>query len=528
MQYDHRTMDECLPLDSSNPTTLRMLLEKERDHRADLEQEVARLRAAIARQNEIVDDLMRQSRERTEELQRLRTLVAGLQDQNTTVRTQAAQLHQELGRLRGMPLAPAPRATPPPTPAAPEREPKVRTKRKPEQNAGRKKTERANRWMNHAAETCPRCGEQLSDGWIHRRVQVIDLPLVAPLEVTEHRIIRRQCPSCKLRVLPRPPGAEAERVGRCRFGPRLMAAMTTMATVERLTGRMIQSRLEREYGLVISHGTIVELLHRMARASTPTYEQLQQDVRGSPVVYADETGWRQNGKPTTVWTVSTQETIYVHHGRRTNEEIDGILTADFAGTIVSDCYAAYDHFEGTKQRCWAHLLRDLDALLHDHGEDRETVAWVEGIIDLFRTARQPRPAHEQGWGYGAVRARAARAARYEAMLLLLCPAQGETEVPYATLCARLRKHVHELFTFVRDPRVEPTNNNAERSLRSLVIARKVSGGTRSSVGSTTRMVLYSVAATAKAQGKNPTDVFHQIILAPPGAPSALALTTATD
>src|SRR5437868_2540935 len=118
-------MDDSLPLDSSNPTTLRMLLEKERDHRTALEQEVARLRAAIARQNQIVDDLMRQSRERAEELQRLRTLVAGLEEQNTVARTQAAQLHQELGRLRGMPLAPAPTAAPSPKPAAAEREPKV-------------------------------------------------------------------------------------------------------------------------------------------------------------------------------------------------------------------------------------------------------------------------------------------------------------------------------------------------------------------------------------------------------------------
>jgi Fe-S cluster assembly scaffold protein SufB len=61
---------------------------------------------------------------------------------------------------------------------------------------------------------------------------------------------------------------------------------------------------------------------------------------------------QENAQHTTVWTVSTPQVIYVHHGRRTNEEIDGILGADYEGTIVADCYAAYDHFLGLKQRCW--------------------------------------------------------------------------------------------------------------------------------------------------------------------------------
>ncbi|MGI8826625.1 MAG: IS66 family transposase [Chloroflexota bacterium] len=61
------------------------------------------------------------------------------------------------------------------------------------------------------------------------------------------------------------------------------------------------------------------------------------------MVHADETGWPEQGQHTTIWTVSTCQTIYVHHGRRTpNEAIDGILGADFGGTIVADCYAAYD------------------------------------------------------------------------------------------------------------------------------------------------------------------------------------------
>jgi hypothetical protein len=261
----------------------------------------------------------------------------------------------------------------------------------------------------------------------------------------------------------------------------------------------------------------------MAVAGQPAYEQIRADVRASPVVHADETGWRENGQHTTVWTTCTAQLVYVHHGRRTNEEIDGILGADHGGTMVVDCYAAYDHFEGRKQRCWAHLVRELQALLHEQGSHEETVAWVEGILAIYEQARATRPAAEEGATPEAARARDQRARRCEALILLLCPAEPVPSLPYATLAKRLRKYLEELFTFVRDPQVDPTNNAAERILRPLVIARKLSGGTRSAAGSTIRMVLYSLCATARFQSKDPTAICQQILLAPPGAPSPLAV-----
>jgi hypothetical protein len=129
--------------------------------------------------------------EREQELTVHRTLLAGLTEQNTLLRQQVARLEQENGRLRGMPLAPAPVPEPEVKPTARERAQKTRRKRASEHNHGRLKLERANRWVDHAAAQCPRCGEHLKDGWIQRRVQVIDLPVVAPLEITEHRIMRR-------------------------------------------------------------------------------------------------------------------------------------------------------------------------------------------------------------------------------------------------------------------------------------------------------------------------------------------------
>jgi len=83
------------------------------------------------------------------------------------------------------------------------------------------------------------------------------------------------------------------------------------------------------------------------------------------------------------------------------------------------------------------------------------------------------------------------------------------------LAQRLLKHLSELFVFVSDPAVPATNNLAERSLRPAVIARKISGGTRSPKGSATRMGLMSLLGTWAAQGKSQLQGCRELLLPTP-------------
>jgi hypothetical protein len=72
-----------------------------------------------------------------------------------------------------------------------------------------------------------------------------------------------------------------------------------------------------------------------------------------------------------------------------------------------------------------------------------------------------------------------------------------------TLGERVERFLPELFVFVARPEVPPDTNLAERSVRPFVIARKISGGSRSPQGSDTRMDLFSLFGTWAAQGLNP-------------------------
>jgi hypothetical protein len=509
-------MDDGLPLASLSASTLRMLLAQERTRHTELEQEVARLTAAVARQNERILQLEAENAELRRMVAEQASVIAGLQEQNALLRQQVAVLQQENAQLRGAGRAPV--HQPDPWPSARTKQDQgrgPRKKRDRRHNHGRQRMTGIDDRVEYAAAACPRCGAQLVGGWVHDRAQVIDLPPRQRACVTEHVRLARHCPHCRRRVLPPPAGSPAQRIGRRRFGPRLIAAVVTMRTVERLPIRQIQARLEREYDLHLSDGGITGLLQVAAARAGPAYAAIGQQVRASPVVHSDETGWREDGVPGYIWTISTGDARYFHFDhRRSGEVADAILGDDFAGILVSDFYAAYDHLPGMKQRCWSHLWRDIMALETEHPDDALLAAWIAGVRAIYQAAMGERPAGEGGTTPQAARRRQRRAQRYEHQLLLLCPDDMPPDRPEVTLAKRIRRYSAELFTFVRELGVPATNNAAERALRPQVIARKISGGTRSAPGTTTRMVLASVLATAQLRGQQPAAVCHQLLLSP--------------
>ena len=79
------------------------------------------------------------------------------------------------------------------------------------------------------------------------------------------------------------------------------------------------------------------------------------------------------------------------------------------------------------------------------------------------------------------------------------------------LVKRLRRHQHELFTFVREPHVPFENNFAERMIRQAVIMRKNSYNKLSTKGASTQAILMSVLTTLKQRGRNPIRTIEQAL-----------------
>ena len=110
-------------------------------------------------------------------------------------------------------------------------------------------------------------------------------------------------------------------------------------------------------------------------------------IRASPGVHAGETGWRQDGNNGYVWTFSTPIQRYFLRRGRNKEVVDEALGDGFAGVLVSDFYAACHHYDGPKQRCWVHLLRDIHDLKSLYPKDRELARWAGEVHQLWSLAQ---------------------------------------------------------------------------------------------------------------------------------------------
>lgn len=78
------------------------------------------------------------------------------------------------------------------------------------------------------------------------------------------------------------------------------------------------------------------------------------------VLNADETGWPIANKPAYIWGFFNTDLAYFHADKSRGAKVPkAILGVDFKGTVLCDFYASYNFLE-KKQRCWIHLLRDIE------------------------------------------------------------------------------------------------------------------------------------------------------------------------
>ena len=111
----------------------------------------------------------------------------------------------------------------------------------------------------------------------------------------------------------------------------------------------------------------------------------------------------------------------------------------------------------------------------------------------------------------------------EKLLLSLCrPFSNDPAAPQAKLCRRIERFIKslprtrygELFVFVSHANAPPDNNAAERSLRHLVVSRKVSGGTRSAQGTDSKMALTSLFGSWRANGLDSLLECRSLLISP--------------
>ena len=280
--------------------------------------------------------------ERNSELEvvnaQLRETVAQLQTTNAELQKRLAMLEKR-GPAGGGPGMPGNKPTSTPTVSVKE------ARKKRSRGFGRKRMTPTEH-VDHAVDTCPDCGTVLRGGSVQRTREVLEIP-VLPVRVIEHRLIARECPECGKRCVPK--AAFDDVVGQERVGVNLTSLIVTMREEGRLPFERIQWYLKTLHQLHLSVGELVAVVQRTATRAKPAVERIRDQIRSSSTVNADETGWRQNGKNGYGWTFSTLTLRYFLRRGRNKEVVDEVLSELFSGVLVSDFYAAYNHYLGLHQ-----------------------------------------------------------------------------------------------------------------------------------------------------------------------------------
>jgi hypothetical protein len=234
------------------------------------------------------------------------------------------------------------------------------------------------------------------------------------------------------------------------------------------------------------------------KQARPLYEELIELISHSAIVHADETGWRIGTLSAWLWVFTNRQmTVYTIRESRGHEVVVEIPGQEFAGILVSDCFAAYDHqalSEWLKQKCLGHILKDLSRM--EETKVRGAVRFAQDVIAVLRTAlalRDQKPTLSEADF-------AARTAPIEARLdQLIDPQRRLTDPDNARLAKRLRKQRAHLLGFLYVDGPDATNNHAERMLRPAVITRNTSGCNRTDGGAETHSILSGILVTCRQQ-----------------------------
>jgi hypothetical protein len=187
-------------------------------------------------------------------------------------------------------------------------------------------------------------------------------------------------------------------------------------------------------------------------------------------------------------------TVYQIRHRQRNEEGREVVPAKYVGVLVTDRGRSYDAQElaGVRQqKCLAHIQRSLSEVgAHQRGKARAFGSRLKG---LFRQALDLWQDYHHGKRVGF----AAQAQQLKAALTHQLRDRPLKDPDNQRLLNELGWHNDRgnLLRFLDDPRIEPTNNRAERALRPVVIARKVSQCSKTARGADAFAAFTSVVRT---------------------------------
>lgn len=312
--------------------------------------------------------------------------------------------------------------------------------------------------------------------------QHIELPEIN-MEITHFLLQEGECATCGATGKGSVP--EGFTTG---YGARLTALVGELSGAQRSSRRAVKDFCQSLLGISMSVGAIQKFVDRVSQAIVPHYERIAARARSVKVNHVDETPWYQHGLLAWLWVMVNHTVAFFSVKASRSKAAFEELIGHWAGILVSDRYGAYRKWAQARQTCLAHLIRRAEGLAER--KDAALAHFGQRVATelgrLIHWANAP-------------------------------PTQGEVTTWYARMCHLIDRHrgrkdeagrfarhleaeMGNLWVFLLEEGVDPTNNRAERALRFAVLWRRMMQGSFNEKGDRWVERMLSLRETCRLRG----------------------------
>lgn len=349
----------------------------------------------------------------------------------------------------------------------------------------------AQKIISVTADSCIDCGSQNIEptGYVKKRVVICYQK--AKIIVKQYNQGEYRCLDCPKLFL----ANHADIPDKGIYDKNIISLVNYFKFKARMPHGILVDTMNNIFDVPMTEPTSLEIIRRTAEKLEPEYNKLEEEIKKSDVVNADETSHSVDGVNHWIWVFCNKlMSLFKFNRERGGNIVERVLGDEFNGKLVVDGWQTYrvyseKHEKVLLQRCLGHGEREVKFECKEKYPD--LYAW---FCDIYSMAKKGK----------MYKRKTKRCEMFEK-----CKADLERWIT----CAKHRRSLRKLavkienggdcwFTGVLYPEVPLDNNEAERSLRPFVIMRKIIGCLRSEIGVRTYEVMMSLVSTWEKQGKN--------------------------
>ncbi len=285
------------------------------------------------------------------------------------------------------------------------------------------------------------------------------------------------------------------------FGKNMQTQITLLRFDDRLPLRKTISAIERQYKTTLTSKAVYDVTKRVADRATPEYEKIKYKIRRATHLHIDETKIKVQGVTYWLWVFRSRNNVFfVIHQKRNRTVLDEILGYHYAGIIICDGMSAYEEYTKYLQRCWAHILRETKELAEKYDDAKPLHKWMKDLFGVVKSICVRDPPQKRRIVYD-------KCIREMEQLLQMYSSYKHL----AKVITTIKNGLDFWFTRIIHPQIEPTNNNGERSLREMVVMKRIMGTLRNQDGADVLAKMMTLISTWRLNGQNPFYSLRAII-----------------